>query len=652
MTFLSPSLLWFILPFIAMPIIIHFINRMRYTPIKWAAMDFLFIAKRNSTKFAKLRERVILACRCFAIFCLALALSRPQSGGWMGWSFNNSTKTIIIVLDRSSSMAALDESGEKNKLQHTIEMIQNSAILLPRETRFILIDSATAKATSLKSLDILDDALIYGVTDATCNMSELLQVAYDYIKTNTPNEVEVWMTGDLQLSNWSPQNNQWKVLDNDFSKLTQKVNFRMLALSQKVKRNSSIRISHVERYQLQGENKLRIKLHIERNFQDSSIVPLSIKLNGNTTLQELHISGKALDYTYFIDLPKDDNGGFGVVSIPQDKRPSDDIYYFAYGQNKEFKTAIISKKPYSNLLIAAASPMGRTNYQTHIISDLHQLTNTLSQDYALIIIEGANLDSVQQKQLLSFIRRGGQALIFPPMRPNLEIFSCITPSIIETSPKSPFNVTHWNNERSILSDSAQGEKIPLSKLSIFSRQLALRSGEVIASYRDGQAFLSRYGHGKGAIYYCSSGIKKSWSTLYHGSVLLPMINRLITHGAKRYSTVTYDNCQVNLLSGFKVLEGDKKAIFKNLTAGVYIRGNQFLVLNRPTRENKTQQISEAQLRRLFGSSSFSMFNEGLVTNGDSIQTELFTFFACLVLLFLIFEGYMTLIRPPLQGEIQ
>ena len=173
MTFLQPSLLAVLLPFILLPIIIHFINRMRYTPMDWAAMEFLFRAKRSSTKFAKLREILILACRCLAIFCLAFALSRPLTSGWLGWNVGGSSDTVIILLDRSSSMAALDESGERNKLQKTVAMIQDAAQNLPEETQFILVDSASGKASTIKSPDILKDDLLFGVTDTSSNVKNI-----------------------------------------------------------------------------------------------------------------------------------------------------------------------------------------------------------------------------------------------------------------------------------------------------------------------------------------------------------------------------------------------------------------------------------------------------------------------------------------------
>jgi len=46
---------------------------MRYRTQRWAAMSFLFSANRASTRYAKLRQFLILACRVLALLALILA---------------------------------------------------------------------------------------------------------------------------------------------------------------------------------------------------------------------------------------------------------------------------------------------------------------------------------------------------------------------------------------------------------------------------------------------------------------------------------------------------------------------------------------------------------------------------------------------------
>ena len=107
MTFLQP---WVLLglPLIALPIIIHLLNRLRHRPKPWAAMRFLVSATRSSVNQARLRQFLILLCRVLAVLMLVLFLARPLAGGWLGWALSPAPDSIIILLDRSASMEALN----------------------------------------------------------------------------------------------------------------------------------------------------------------------------------------------------------------------------------------------------------------------------------------------------------------------------------------------------------------------------------------------------------------------------------------------------------------------------------------------------------------------------------------------------------------
>ena len=103
MTFLQPFVLLG-LPLVLLPVIIHLISRMRHRPQPWAAMQFLLKASRSSVNQQKLRQFLILLFRVLALCALILFLSRPLTGGWIGWAFAAAPDAIIILLDRSASM--------------------------------------------------------------------------------------------------------------------------------------------------------------------------------------------------------------------------------------------------------------------------------------------------------------------------------------------------------------------------------------------------------------------------------------------------------------------------------------------------------------------------------------------------------------------
>ena len=651
MTFLEPFLLAIILPFIALPIIIHFINRMRYTPMDWAAMEFLFRAKRSSTKFAKLREIIILACRCLAILCLGLALARPLSGGWLGWAFSGSSDTVIILLDRSSSMGVLDESGQKNKLSKSISMIKDTAKSKPGATKFVLIDSATGKVTELEKLDALEDDLLFGVSDSSIDMHSMLQSSYEYISSNNPGNCEIWVTGDLQQSNWKPDNTEWETLNADFKSLNTKVNFRMLALSHQPSQNIGIRVKEVLRYTKNNKSYIDIAVRLTRNYTGSEIVRVNLNLNGIETVREVEMSQEMLDYINTVEIDGEEAGGYGSVSIPKDDNPGDNSFYFAYGSSMDKKTAVISKGKYSKLLALAAAPLKGQN-QSSVIIDENQLQATLSDQCSLVIVQNSELSGETEQKLLSFTEKGGQVLLFPPLKEGSKVLNFVQASQVETAKTDEdFLVNTWDEFQGPLAKSRQGESLPVNKLYITSRQISSVSGQVVAAYKDGKPFLSRFGHGKGAVYYCSSGLERKWSDLYKGGVLLPMIDRLVADGSKQYSSVINENCRYDAaLDKIELISGDETAAYKSLSSGVYKQDESIIVLNRPLEEDEDSQISEDSLEVIFSGLDFSMFNEKGNDSKETMQSELFSLFTILILIFLTVEGFMTLRKPNVEVE--
>lgn len=65
---------------IAIPIIIHILNRQRFKVVDWAAMEFLLRAMRKNRKRLKLEQLILLLTRCAVVGLIAMALVRPMGG--------------------------------------------------------------------------------------------------------------------------------------------------------------------------------------------------------------------------------------------------------------------------------------------------------------------------------------------------------------------------------------------------------------------------------------------------------------------------------------------------------------------------------------------------------------------------------------------
>src|SRR6478735_3057446 len=61
----------------AIPIIIHILNRRRFKTITWAAMEFLLRAMRKNRRRLRFEQWLLLATRCLLVLLLGMALARP-----------------------------------------------------------------------------------------------------------------------------------------------------------------------------------------------------------------------------------------------------------------------------------------------------------------------------------------------------------------------------------------------------------------------------------------------------------------------------------------------------------------------------------------------------------------------------------------------
>ena len=99
MTFLNQALLWGMAA-VAVPIIIHLLNRRRFRRVPWAAMRFLKISVEQNQRRMKLEDLLLLLIRCAMVLLLALMVVRPVVEGLQG--VPGSKVAAAIVVDNSA----------------------------------------------------------------------------------------------------------------------------------------------------------------------------------------------------------------------------------------------------------------------------------------------------------------------------------------------------------------------------------------------------------------------------------------------------------------------------------------------------------------------------------------------------------------------
>ncbi|MFM8436680.1 MAG: BatA domain-containing protein, partial [Planctomycetia bacterium] len=114
-TFDFPALVWWGLPLVAAPLIIHLINLLRHRQVRWAAMEFLLASQRKYRTRVLLKQILLLCLRVAAVLGVVLALAQPRWQHALGQLLGGGRTSHIVLLDDSGSMGDLtagDRLGE------------------------------------------------------------------------------------------------------------------------------------------------------------------------------------------------------------------------------------------------------------------------------------------------------------------------------------------------------------------------------------------------------------------------------------------------------------------------------------------------------------------------------------------------------------
>src|ERR1700722_14881825 len=109
--FLHPS---FVLPvgaaLLAVPVIIHLINRLRFRRVRFAAMEFLLKSQQRNRRRLMIEQLLLLLLRIAIVAGILLLISRLVLDPSALWAFRGGKSHHVVVLDDSGSMR--DRWGE------------------------------------------------------------------------------------------------------------------------------------------------------------------------------------------------------------------------------------------------------------------------------------------------------------------------------------------------------------------------------------------------------------------------------------------------------------------------------------------------------------------------------------------------------------
>lgn len=159
---------------VAIPIVIHLLNRRRYKIVEWAAMRYLLEAIKQNRRRMRLESLLILLLRCLAVALLGFALARPMACNRQSLEAIGATRIglHVIIIDDSLSMRLAEKNGDrlstaKNTARKIAEQLaargQEISVLALSPPRVLIeptydLDAVLAAIDSVSPTFLADDA--------------------------------------------------------------------------------------------------------------------------------------------------------------------------------------------------------------------------------------------------------------------------------------------------------------------------------------------------------------------------------------------------------------------------------------------------------------------------------------------------------------
>ena len=640
MSFIQPILLLG-LPAVLIPVIIHLLNRLRYRTVPWAALMFLLRASRSSTRNARLRHYLVLACRMLLLLFLILALARPVVGGRLGLTLASPPETILLLLDRSLSMETIDARHQLSRREKAIALFKQADDVAGR-SRFVLIESALREPRTLATLAALDKLAVTGPTDTGADIPAMLQAALDYVVANQTGRTEIWIASDLQRSNWRPASTAWKRLAAAFDALPQDIRFRVVPMAAPAPDNAWMALQTARESGRRESKRLHLVFEIMQEAAKSRSLPVSLSVNGVLTQDTMSLNSTFLRWNRTLAIGE--GPGWGYAAIPADTNPKDNIAFFTFGGETHMATLVDGDTPEATRFILAAAAPAPTlfNQSATMREPTKDLAGPLEATALLVRQTATALSPSDAAALQAFLNTGGCLLLLPPT--TLETPATLGVSwqrIERIAGDTPLKVVDWDSRTGPLAATADGRDLPVTTTDVRQRRLpTLADPEAfypIAAYADGKPFLLRRPVGEGVMYVCTSLPHPDWSNLSEGLILLPMVQRMVREGAARLSATRLRTCGEWLPDSnrqeWQCISDDATADLR-WTAGVYQRGSVRVALNRPAYEDEPEALDRAALPQLFGNAFLEVLDDMSQRSTEAVRSEVWPGLLLLAILFM------------------
>jgi hypothetical protein len=201
--FLAPAFLAG-LAAVAVPVLIHLINRERKVVVEFPSLMFLQRIPYRSVRRQKIRHLLLLILRCLALVLFVAAFARPFFEKRQAAITSSGAREVVVLLDRSSSMGYADRF---TKAKDAAKKVVSGLGANDHATLILFANDATVASEPMATSDRITAAINASKLSAEATRyAPALKLASQIIGASTLPRREVVIISDYQKVGWANHN--------------------------------------------------------------------------------------------------------------------------------------------------------------------------------------------------------------------------------------------------------------------------------------------------------------------------------------------------------------------------------------------------------------------------------------------------------------
>ncbi len=547
MSFLAPLFLLG-LTALAVPVVIHLIQRERRTIVPFPSLMFLRRIPYKSVRRRRIRHWALLALRLVALALIIAAFARPFVPGAGAAGVAGGARDIVVLLDRSFSMGYADtwtraQAAARQVIDQLRPDDRASLILFGGDVQVVTRSSndRASLAAAIQAAQPGPGATRYGAA---------LKLAGSLLAGSTMPRREVVLVSDFQRAGWEPDQTL---------RLPSGVTLTPVSVRADEIANLAATPVTVQREMFSGRERVVITAGVlNRGAQPVPDAEVTLEIDGRA-VQSARVSagGNGSTSTTFQPVTLTAPNTRASIRLPEDRLARDNVFHFVLSPSEPLPVVLLTRSSARDdtLYLTRALAIGdRPRFDVSVRTGDDVPADARAR---VVIVYDMPVSPGAAGRLVRFVEAGGGlVVVFGPRSSwpaqEAEVLPGVPGSTIDRTRGAPASLTALEYGHAVFEPFRAPRSGDFSAARFYGyHALAARpDAAVLARFDDGTPALAERRLGTGRVLAWTSTLDLDWSDLPLKPVFLPFVHQVVRHvAAYREQPTSLTVGQVMDLSG-------------------------------------------------------------------------------------------------------